>query len=238
MKRFIALAIGLTITVGTGRAAEPPPPPLVWVLDGAGDYHGCSKALTYANTQAGNPVEVAVFPWSHGHRSLYLDQVDLKYARLQGARLAEKIRERSKQAPGRRVVVLAHSAGSAVALAAAECLPRDTIDRMILLAPSVSSCYDVRPSLPAIREGIDAFCSKKDWVALGVATRLVGTVDKRWAPAAGRKGFRSAAEPSKFRQTFWTHDLAWTGHTGGHYGVYAPAFLQAYIFPLVGVSAH
>jgi pimeloyl-ACP methyl ester carboxylesterase len=216
--------------------------PLVWVVDGAGDLRGCSKALTNANMLAGNPAELTVFPWSHGYGRLLMDQIDQPHAKAQGARLAAKILERQKLEPGRRVVLVAHSAGGAVALAAGDALPPDTIDRMILLAPSVSTGYDLRPSLRAAREGVDVFCSKKDWLALGFVTRVVGTTDKYLAPAAGRHGFRMTgpavndAEATRLRQHFWSSDLSWTGHTGGHYGVHAPAFIHAYVFPAIGVQ--
>ncbi len=81
------------------------------------------------------------------------------------------------------------------------------------------------------------FCSKKDWVALGFVTRVVGTVDKRWAPAAGRHGFRIWSEPSQLRHHFWTAEQSWTGHTGGHHGMHAPAFRQTYVFPLIAPEA-
>lgn len=216
---------------------EVDPRPLVWVVDGAGDLRGCSTALAAAGLMAGNPVELSVFAWSHGYRRLLLDQTDATHARAQGARLAAKVLERRRQEPGRRVVLVAHSAGAAVALAAADALPPDSIDRVILLAPSVSTGYDVRPALRAAREGMDVFCSKKDWVALGFVTRMVGTVDRRWAPAAGRIGFREPAgcecEADGLRQHFWSPEMAWTGHTGGHHGTHAPAFVQAYLFPLM-----
>jgi pimeloyl-ACP methyl ester carboxylesterase len=209
--------------------------PLVWVLDGAGDLRGCSNALANANLMAGNPMDLSVFAWSHGYRQLLLDQRDTAHAKAQGARLAAKIAERSRQEPGRRVVVVAHSAGAAVALAAGDVLPPDAIDRVILLAPSVSTGYDVRPTLRAAREGVDVFCSKKDWVALGFATRLFGTVDRRWAPAAGRNGFHEPGEGEAdgLRQHFWSPEVARTGNTGGHYGTHAPAFIQTYLFPLM-----
>lgn len=215
--------------------------PLVWVVDGAGDLRGCSNALSYANLQAGSPVEMVVFVWSHGHGRLLMDQLDMGHARAQGARLAEKIRERRAREPGRRVVVVAHSAGSAVALAATQSMPPDAIDRLILLAPSVSTGYDVRPALTAASEGLDVFCSKKDWVALGFVVRVIGTTDRFWSgSAAGRYGFLPKgsavpAEPNaaKLRQHFWTADVAWTGHTGGHHGMHAPVFVQTYLFPLI-----
>ncbi len=215
--------------------------PLVWVVDGAGDLKGCSNALSLANVLADNPVELAAFPWSHGHRQLLRDQTDMEHAREQGTRLAAVIRTQQAREPGRRVVIVAHSAGCAVALCAAEQLPPDSIDRLILLAPSVSTGYDIRPALRSAREGVDVYCSKKDWIALGFVTRVVGTTDKYWARAAGRHGFQpgealNETETARLRQHFWSPDVTWTGHTGGHHGMHTPAFLHAYVFPLIGVS--
>ncbi|MDB5313684.1 MAG: hypothetical protein JWO38_7886 [Gemmataceae bacterium] len=225
-----------------GGAGEIDPRPLVWVVDGAGDFRGCSIAFTHANMSAGNPVELAVFPWSHGYRKLLLDQTDAAHARAQGVRLAAKLLDRRREEPGRRMVIVAHSAGAAVALAAGDALPPDSIDRVFLLAPSVSTGYDIRPTMRAAREGVDVFCSKKDWVALGFVTRVVGTVDRHWSAAAGRHGFQLPAaealtDPAagRLRQHFWTPEVAWTGNTGGHYGTHAPGFIQAYLFPLIGV---
>ena len=211
---------------------------LVWVVDGAGDLRGCSNALSYANMLAGNPVELTVFGWSHGHGRLLMDQLDMGHARAQGARLAAKVGDRRAKEPGRRVILVAHSAGSAVALAATESMAPDAIDRLILLAPSVSTGYDVCPALTAAREGVDVFCSKKDWVALGFVVRVVGTTDRFWSgSAAGRYGFQARAAPAeaegKLRQHFWTAEVAWTGHTGGHHGMHAPAFVQTYLLPLI-----
>ena len=213
----------------------------MWVLDGAGDLKGCSNALCSVNAAVGDPVEMLVFPWSHGYRRLYLDQTDTSHARTQGAKLAREIMERKALEPTRRVVIAAHSAGCAVALAACDQLPIDAVDRVLLMSPSVSTGYDIRPTLWSAKEGVDVFCSKKDWVALGFVVRVVGTTDNFWSgSAAGRLGFKpkkstslADIEAARLRQHFWSPELAWTGHTGGHHGVHAPTFVQTYLMPLM-----
>jgi hypothetical protein len=227
-------------TAAGGEAQKQDPRPLVWVLDGAGDLKGCSNALSWADRLAGDPVEIAVFPWSHGYRRLYADQTDCEHAKAQGQLLAQAIQERKAREPGRRVVVVGHSAGCAVALAAGDLLPIDAIDRFILLAPSVSTGYDVRPSLWSAKEGLDVFCSKKDWVALGFVVRVVGTPDRIGGPAAGRWGFQpkgptslDATEAARLRQHFWREEWSTLGHTGGHHGMHAPEFVLAYLMPLM-----
>jgi hypothetical protein len=238
------MAVAPPVLVHRTQCPEPQntadPRPLLWVLDGAGDLRGCSSAVAQANLLAGSPVEVVPYNWSHGHRRLLADQIDADHAREQGKRVAGFIRERQNREPGRRVLLVAHSAGCAVALAACENLPADSIDRVVLFAPSVSVGYDVRPTIRAAREGLDVFCSKKDWVALGFVTRVVGTTDRFGAAAAGRNGFRAAGVDADdvplLRQHFWTAEVAWSGHTGGHHGMYSPTFLHHYLFPLVGVS--
>jgi pimeloyl-ACP methyl ester carboxylesterase len=215
--------------------------PLVWVLDGAGDLKGSSSALTQANALAGYPVELSVFPWSHGYRRLLMDQIDMGHARAQGTKLAQAILERKAREPGRRVIVIGHSAGCAVELAACDQLPIDAVDRVILLAPSVSTGYDIRPTLWSAKEGVDVFCSTKDWLALGFVIHVVGTTDSFWSgSAAGRWGFKpkgvkslAEMEATRLRQHFWSPEMSWTGHNGGHHGMHAPAFIQAYLLPLM-----
>lgn len=214
---------------------------LVWVLDGAGDLKGSSNALAQANSADGNPVELSVFPWSHGYRRLLMDQIDMTHVRIQGAKLAQAIQERKAREPGRRVVLIGHSAGCGVILCACDQLPMDAVDRIILLAPSVSTGYDIRPTLWSAKEGVDVFCSTKDWLALGFVIHVVGTTDKFWSgSAAGRWGFQpkgssklAEMEANRLRQHFWSPEMAWTGHTGGHHGMHSPAFIDAYLMPLM-----
>src|SRR5262249_7984730 len=103
--------------------------------------------------------------------------------------------------------------------------------------------YDLRPALTASRCGIDAFLSRSDWVTLGLGMRLFGTTDRRWTAASGKVGFRRPPDPGaaclygRLREHYWEPSESWTGHRGGHYGSYEPAFLRSRVLPLLRTPA-
>lgn len=51
-----------------------------------------------------------------------------------------------------------------------------------ILVVALGAVLPAREETPA-REArpLDVFCSKKDWITLGLMTRVVGTADRRWA---------------------------------------------------------
>ncbi len=214
---------------------------VVFAVDGAGGFHATSDSLRQVIAEQGLPLWVDAVDWTHGHYRVLADQVDCGHARSEGLRLAERVASVRRACPTAAVYLVAHSAGSLVVLTAVESLPPDSVERIILLAPSVSACYDVRPALRNTRAGMDVFFSSRDLGYLGVGVGLVGTSDRRWlCPAAGRTGFRvpegpagDAALYSKLRQHAWDPSVAWTGNRGGHYDGYQPAFLRLYVVPLL-----
>jgi hypothetical protein len=222
-------------------AAKPLPRPLLIVVDGAGDFNGCFIGLMKTRELYRLPIDIVAFPWSHGHRKIYKDQVDDAYARARGKELAEFIIEHRARQPDRPLILVSYSAGSAVALSAGQHLPPRTLERQIVLSPSVSTRFDLRPSLQASRSGIDVFCSKKDRWALGIAVKWVGTADEfHDKQAAGRFGFAAIIEKpadaelyEELRNHFWTPDDAKLGNDGRHYGTHAPAYLNKYVVPLL-----
>jgi hypothetical protein len=212
---------------------------VVFVADGAGNWQGTSLALRDTLEETGVPLRVETFPWSHGNGRFIADQVDEEYARSQGQCLARQVAQLRQSAPSQRIYLVAHSAGAQVVLAAAEALPPGSVERIILLAPAVSSAYDVRPALCCARQGLDVFYSRRDIGWLGIGTYIVGTSDRYWEPAAGRIGFafqacspQDAALQAKLRQHPWDASVEWTGHRGGHYGCNSPCYLRAYVAPL------
>jgi pimeloyl-ACP methyl ester carboxylesterase len=214
---------------------------VVFVVDGAGSFHATTKALQEAVAEACLPLQVVCVDWSHGFGRMVADHTDWCHSQEEGHRLAGQIASYRQSCPGSAIYLFAHSAGSAVALVAASDVPPDTIDRLILLAPSVSSNFDLRPALRGTREGIDVFYSDRDVFSLGFCVALVGTADgRRDCPAAGRVGFQTPMETpgdavlyAKLRQHAWEPCLLWTGNHGRHSGAKHQRFLQAYVLPLM-----
>jgi pimeloyl-ACP methyl ester carboxylesterase len=215
---------------------------VVLVADGAGDFSAASTAFRRGIAEAGLPLVVAKFDWSHGPGQVLADHTDFAYARQQGRRLASHVAALRQSSPGRRLYLVGHSAGCTVVLAAAEFLPPDSVQRVVLLSPSVSADYDLRPALRCVRQSLEVFHSHRDRGYLGVAMALTGTADRRWpARTAGVVGFRrliatpgDAALYAKLAQHAWDPAVAWSGNRGGHYGSYQPGYLRAYVLPLLG----
>jgi hypothetical protein len=213
---------------------------VIFVVDGAGDFGVLSDRMRQLVAEENLPLSLESSDWSHGFSRVFADQVDYCHARAEGCKLAGRIAAFRAAHPDTVVYVVSYSAGVAVALAAAENLPPDTLDRMILLAPAVSADYDLRCALRSCRQGIDAFVSSRDRVTLGIAVTLFGTTDRQRTPAAGRVGFRPViATPEDARlygklfQHSWDPCMRWTGNTGNHVGACRPEFLRAYVVPLL-----
>jgi pimeloyl-ACP methyl ester carboxylesterase len=212
---------------------------LIFVADGAGNYQMASASLRSVAAEQGLPLEVRTFVWSHGYPRSLADHVDYGHARAEGELLAAEVLALRHECPAAEIYLVGHSAGAGVILAAAETLPPCSVDRIVLLSPSLSVDYDLRPALRCVRETLDVFYSTHDWVYLALVTRLIGTSDRHWAPAAGRYGFHpQTAAPgdeclyAKIRQYPWVHPYAQAGNLGGHYGGYRPEFLRLYVLPL------
>jgi pimeloyl-ACP methyl ester carboxylesterase len=243
MRKLLAI-VGITVATGCTLQHRHAPEPIpecgavVFVADGAGDFRAASTAVHKVVTDDHWPVQVEPVPWSHGYLRVLRDQLDYAHGRAEGHRLAGQIIALKSQHPQMRIYLVGHSAGTVVAVAAAESLPPGLIEGMALLAPSLSTFYDLRPALEAVRNHVDVYYSRRDWGYLGIGTTILGTSDRLRAPASGRIGFQEylgstqeRAESQKLRQHEW-HIADWrTGNNGGHYGSYQRRFLRAQVLP-------
>lgn len=226
------------------RVAAPRPPArgVVFTADGAGNFHAASESLRQTLDAAGVPLCVDRLEWSHGYGRAVADQTDTCHAREQGRRLAARVCAYRQSCPNGEVYLLGHSAGSAVILAAAEALPPGSVERIVLLAPSVSAEYDLRPALRAA--GHRRVLQRPRPLLPGPGhrpgrhgrrPRRAGRRARRLRPGRGDAGGRGPV-----RQTAaapWQPCLGWTGHDGGHTGGYQPGYLRAYVLPLLRPGA-
>lgn len=218
----------------------PAPHHVLFVADGAGDFRACSMSVRATADADGWPLDVRTFVWSHGYMRSFADHMEYSYARERGRELAERVLEQKRLQPDMPVSLMGHSDGSGVVLAAAENLPPETLDRIVLLAPGVSADYDLHGALRSVRHGLDVFWSPQDRVWLGAFAIIGGAQDDAESSrTAGRYGFdpqniRPEDVPlfSKLHQYEWNRTMLQTGNDGGHYGAYAPGHLRKFILPL------
>lgn len=229
-----------------GPVPETPAPPLavralVLAVDGAGGFELFSRTIRNTASAEHLPLEVRSFRWSHGYCRVIADQMHAAHLSQQASHLAELVLSCRREEPDRPIYLMGHSAGCGVVVRAAEQLPPDTLERIILMAPAVSARHDLRPALTSVCRGIDVFISHHDWACLGLGTFLAGTTDRCWEfGASGKDGFQTFIEGpedealyAKLHQYPWDPSLRWTGHNGGHYGAYHPKFLRLFVFPLL-----
>jgi pimeloyl-ACP methyl ester carboxylesterase len=239
--------LGVILAAGCATSRPPatcgclaPGANVVYVCDGSGDYRTTSKALCQAVAAQGAPLRIETLVWSHGYRRLLADHVDHCNHLEEGRVLAARVAAEHQACPSCAVYLVGHSSGCAVVLAAAEASPPNAIERIVLLAPAVSTDYDLRPALRASRQGIDVFSSCRDVGALGIGMTLIGTADRRWSAASGRVGFTpiltcpgDVALYTKLRDHPWDPVIAWSGNHGSHYGTLQDGFTRAYVLPLL-----
>jgi hypothetical protein len=216
------------------------PAGIVFVADGAGNYQMASKMMRAAVSDSRAPLEVETFVWSHGYKKVVPDQTDFEHARKQGELLAEVVLAYRQQHPLAPIHLVGHSAGSTVVLSAAEHLPADTVCSIVLLGPSVSCEYDIRPALRCARCGVEVHYSSRDWLYLGFCTGLVGCADRRHCGASGRYGFSLRVESpedanllERLHQHPWQSEDRQLGNCGGHYGAYQTEYLKARVLPVL-----
>lgn len=214
-------------------------PGVIFVVGGVGGFDVVGRSAQWALPQAGVPHEVRDFVWTHGWGRVLKDLQDIRYLLQKAEELASEIREVKAADPERPVYLVGKSGGAAVVLAAAERLPPETLERIILLSPAVSTTYDLRPALRATRKQIVSFHSKHDRLVLGWGTREFGTADRVYGPSAGLHGFTTPDNPSeedrlllqRLVQIPWMPRMVWEGHLGTHLGTSLPVFLYKEVAP-------
>ncbi len=230
---------------GCGGPGEPSVTPerlergLVLVLTGIEGRSPNNTAIRDGLIEGGVPYAVEVVDWTVGVPLSYL--VNQRYEqrnRDKAAEIAERIVDYRQDCPGRPVVLVGHSGGTAMAAWIAEALPDDQpVDGIIALASSLSPRYPLAEALASSRRGMVSFYSRLDWLFLGGGTTVFGTMDGQHTASAGRVGFEvppdAPASYEKLYQVAWTGEMLAEGHYGGHLTLGARSFVAHFVAPLV-----
>lgn len=216
-------------------AASPVCPGVVFVANGGGDLRGATEGFTAAVKDCELPWLVQTWYWSVCPGPGLADLVNSYNHKLEGHMLASAVIAYKANHPHDTICLAGHSAGAAVVLAAAECLPPCSVDHIVLLEPSISAYYDLKPALACARCAVDLFYSRKDCFLPSIW--VFGNCDHRWTKIMGMSGSLQACNDEalcgKLRQHPWEPEVKWTGHTGGHFGCLHSEYLRAYVLPLL-----
>jgi pimeloyl-ACP methyl ester carboxylesterase len=182
--------------------------------------------------------EVEVIDWTEndpGLNALFARKRNDK----QATRLANRIEQARRASPKGRIVLTAHSGGTAIVVWALEQLPDGIqVDDVLLLAPALSPDYDLSKALRPVRGKAHAFTSPNDVLVLGLGTQLFRTMDGKKVDAAGRVGFakpEGADDVQYAKLVSMPYDPAWMkyGNIGDHIGVMDRRFVATVLAPLV-----
>jgi len=158
----------------------------------------------------------------------------------EAAKIAERIARYQFNHPGRPVILVGQSGGSAIATWTCESMRWGRkVDGVIMLAAALSPGYRLTTALDSTSRGIVNFYSSRDVLLLWAGTKVYGTMDGRHSTSAGNVGF--SVPPGKLRpveydklyQVPWRSEMAQTGHVGMHLTSGTASFVARYVAPLV-----
>jgi pimeloyl-ACP methyl ester carboxylesterase len=192
LSTMILIGGSLLRSANAAEAAEAESKPVVYLVGGIGRLILLGPSARFAFPRAGVDCELRDYPWQHEKGGELRDLQDEPYLLGKSAELANEIRALREGESNRRVYLIGHSAGCAVVVHAAERLPPESIERIILLSPALSPTYDLTKALRATKREVVAFNSRLD-PALH-CTKLFGTADRVYCISAGVHGFTPPAD--------------------------------------------
>ena len=220
-------------------AAEHESPGVVFLVSGIGGISPLVPAAKVALPLAGVKHELREFSWQHGKGRHLRDLQDTPHLHEKAEDLAKEIRELHEREPNRRIYLVGHSAGTAIVIHAAEMLPPQSVERIILLSSAMSPSYNLSAALRATRGEIVSFYSQLDRMLLGWGTSQFGTTDRIYGPGAGLSGFKTPADLDdegkrlyeRLVQVPWTLERTLEFQSGGHHSTTTPWFLGRQVAP-------
>ncbi len=185
---------------------------------------------------------IEVFGWQSALGGTLRDMLDRGRNEAEARRLAERIERYLDQYPGRRVNIIALSAGTGIAAWALESLaPKYHVGSVAFLGSALSREYDLGPALRRIDGHLYVFYSERDPL-LKYGLLLTGSVDRESTGAAGLYGFElpsganektRRAYADKLRLRPYKPEYGNYGYYGGHTDSTSPKFIAKVVYPLL-----
>lgn len=224
--RCAAISIALILCAAAGCADPRDAVSHTWYIDGVGNFGFGVVEMEQGLTKAGYQGHVSNFRWSVTFNPI-LDQTFRIFAQSGGSRLAGIVDEQLEKYPQAPVNVIGLSAGTGVAIWAAEGIkPPHKINNVVLLASSLSNKYDCRKALSNISGSIFVYYSPTDPVLDGPA-RITGSIDGKFDDCAGLVGMHGpGSETGRIHNIPWNSHFADLGWTGGHTDCTSEPFVQ------------
>src|SRR5438874_9481383 len=151
MRRTLAVLVvaWIALSLSRGASAKPPErlaartadgskPGVVIVVCGIGGIDFVALSSQWALPRAGVRHEIREFSWTHGKGRLLRDLQDTQHCLRKADELAAEVRKIKTQDPDRPVFLVGKSGGTGLGIAAAEQLPPQTLERIILLSPALA----------------------------------------------------------------------------------------------------
>lgn len=194
--------------------------------------------------QGGYRGSIEVFGWQSIVGGTLRDVMDRARNEKEARRLATRIRRYLDQYPGRRVNIIALSAGTGIATWALEALPpKYHVGSVVFLSSALSRRCDLRKALSRVDGQLYCFHSPRDPLLLyGLA--LTGSVDRESGTigAAGVHGFEPPPDADDTARDLYAlkvrnrpHVPAYSehGYHGWHTDCTSPAFIAHVVAPLL-----
>lgn len=192
--------------------------------------------------QAGYRGSTEVFGWQSTVGGTLRDMLDRGRNEREARRLARRIQAYMDRYPGRRVNIIALSAGTGIAAWALEALPpKCHVGTVVFLGSSLSCQYDLSQALERVDGHLYVFYSDRDPL-LKYGLLLTGSVDRETASAAGLKGFTAPSGAGHKTRHLYAEKLCLRPYEAryaeyGYYGLHAdstsPAFIARVVYPLL-----
>lgn len=186
------------------------------------------------------PYAIETYDWREGRIGAQF-AFDQAASRECARAVASHVANYRSEYPGRPVFVVGHSGGGAMAVFAAEAMPKSApLDGVVVLSGPLDPRYDLTKAVRGSSEHLVNSYAWNDFFLRSLTT-MGGNMDGTHGATAGQEGFTLPKGASRERALAFAHvvQIAWDrsmvrySNWGGHFGCTHPRWVAAKIAPVI-----